>query len=136
MRPLLILPLLALGLLACSDNADSADGGARGEGATARPTPLERTPEGGVVDQRAEAVTVRSLDAGDRWCVITYETSDGEMGTANGYSGLCEQTDKLGQEVQLGLTTFDAPVACADGSEDCVDGRIEVVNVFLPLDAQ
>ncbi len=133
MRTLLILPFLALSLAACSDNADSADGAG---GAVPEVEPLERTPEGGVVDQRAEAVTVRALEAGDRWCEITYETAGGATETANGYAGLCEQTDKVGQEVQLGLTTFEAPVGCADGSEDCVDGQIEVVNVFLPSDAQ
>lgn len=133
MRALPLLLLLALPLAACSDNADEPTD--RRE-ATANAAPLEPSPEGGVIDQRGQAVTVRGLEPGDRWCRISYDTPDGDAGTANGYLGLCEQADKVGQQVTLGLTTFEAPAGCTEEADGCVDGRLEVVNVFLPADLE
>lgn len=123
--------LLTLAVLAAGCGADSSPETPEG-GLTVRDLP-----SGGDLSTRQDLSTVRSLTLGDQWCEVGYETASGETRTADGYRSLCQETDRIGQEVLLGFTTFGiAGESCEDGDLDCADVEtIEVVNVFLDPEA-
>lgn len=72
---------------------------------------------------------VRSLTPGDRACYMEIEDAQGQTSSTEASFELCEQTDLIGQRVQLMRESASVLAASCQGDQDCTDR--DTVNLVV-----
>ncbi len=72
---------------------------------------------------------VRSLTSGDRACYMEIEDAQGKTSSTEASFELCEQTDLIGQRVQLTRESANVLAASCQGNQDCPDR--DTVNLVV-----